>query len=194
MAELLWAMMAKNTSMAITVDALFDMANISLAPEITEDKEENIYAACGAIRSLGASLWGNPPQISGNQSLRIYWSSFLDLLAAVSSSVHDRSGCCVSPIISSLSFFPSPYSTIGSNREKDDDCFMTPPKIKDAVFENSISLVLVHEIVVSVRRLVDGDLSSGSDTLSLDEWTAFISLLEMGLLPWLADLNAADFE
>lgn len=197
MAELLWAMMARTVSMAQTVDALFDVANISLSPKALNNSDDNIFAACGAIRSLGASLWGNPPQINGNQSLRIYWSSYLDLLKEISSSIHERNNCCMSPASLAIGNSSSMYSTKNIKNEiengmADDDCFMTIPRVNDSVSMNYLSLVMIYEIVLSTRRLVDGDLSSGLDTLSIDEWGALISLLEMGLLPWLADFYATD--
>lgn len=197
MAELLWSMMTRTVSMARTVDALFDAANISLAPETSDDTNDSIFAACGAVRSLGACLWGSPPQINGNQSLRIYWSLYLDLLNEISSSIHTRNDCCMSPVPSSIGNSPSLYSIKITRNEFEngmaiDDCFMTIPKLNDPVSMNNLSLVMIYEIVLSVRRLVDGDLASGLDTLSLDEWGALISLLEMGLLPWLADFYAAD--
>lgn len=197
MAELLWSMMARTVSMSLTVDALFDVANVSLSSKVFEDTDDSIFAACGAIRSLGASLWGSPPQINGNQSLRIYWSAYLDLLSEISSSIHERSACCLPPVPSSIGNSSSIYSIRYVKNEVEngstiEDCFMTIPKINDSASMKYPSLMMIYEIVLSVRRLVDGDLASALDTLSLDEWGALISLLEMGLLPWLADLYAAD--
>ena len=192
-AELLWSMMARNSSMASTTDALLGVINIDLSNDAIFNSD--IFCACGAVRSLGASLWGNPPHVRGNSSLRLCWSLFFELLSETTSSVHDWSACQKSPVqkedtMSTTSSFTgriidNGFNTLGNT-------FLTIPKLKEVSDYDLLSLNLVLEVAIAVRRLVDGDLASGVDILCLHEWEQLLVLLEKGLLPWLANLRSMD--
>jgi hypothetical protein len=192
-AELLWSMLALEGSMEITVDALFGvLRNVDLSLLQNQDTNviNTILSACGAVRSLGASIWGNPPEIKGITSLRVCWSTFIDLLTNVSSSIFEH---C--PKI----YFPSAKlksktlsSSIGSritagNDDKRVDTFYCIPRIADLGSYNSTCLALILEIAIAIKRLVEGEMLSGIDNLSLYEWDSFLSILERSFLPWLAE-------
>lgn len=187
-AELLWSMMARNISMTLTADALVGVLDIDLSSDNGRDFNDKAFAACGAVRSLGASLWGNLPSVKGNQYLRICWGIFIDSLSNICASMHDKSKCCKSPI--------QPLATLTSssvaNQKTDNDSFITIPELNHINSYNPSSLVLVFEITVAVRRLVDGDLASGNFLLCPQEWESLMNLLKIGFLPWLASLYAAN--
>ena len=187
-AELLWSMMARNSSMSLTTDALLGVLDIDLSLDDDHSIDDSILAACGAVRSLGASLWGNLPLVQGNQSLRIFWGLFIDLLSKICASLHDRSTCCKSPIEALATATPSSFA----DQKSDFDSFTTIPELRPTASYNPLSLGLVLEIAVAVRRLVDGDLASEHFILCPQEWESLVSLLELGFLPWLASVYSAN--
>ena len=196
-AELLWSMMARNSSMAPTTEALLGAINIDLSSKDIPMFNADIISACGAVRSLGASLWGNPPRVKGNSSLRLCWSLFFELLSETSSSIHDWSQCQKSPVEKTDSTASSSSYTGRINETGNTSLgisFLAIPKLKNAHEYNSLSLNLVLEVAVAIRRLVDGDMASGVDILCLHEWEQLMGLLERGLLPWLATLRTDNSE
>ncbi len=188
-AELLWSMMARHSSMASTTDALLSAVDVNLSSDDSSSFEKAIFSACGAVRSLGASLWGSPPLVKGNSSLRLCWSTFFQLLCETSSSIHDWSKSKKSPVDSSVSTTSSSSYTGRLNEAGNMSfaiSFQTTPKLKYAHEYLSLSLNFILEVSVAVRRLVDGDMAGGLDILCLHEWEQFLNLLERGFLPWLA--------
>lgn len=196
-AELLWSMLALEGSMEITVDALCGVlrnTDLSLL-QITENRYQDedvinsILSACGAVRSLGASIWGNPPEIKGIASLRICWSTLVDLLTNVSSSIFEK---CPKIHFPSAKFKSmSISSSIGTRATSDiddkyEDYFYNIPRIEELGSYNPTCLALILEIAIAVKRLVEGEMLSGTDNLSFYEWESFLSILERSFLPWLA--------
>jgi len=189
-AELLWSMMARNVSMSLTADALLGVLDIDLSLDDDHLSDHSVLAACGAVRSLGASLWGNLPRVQGNQSLRLFWGLFIDLLSKICASLHDRSTCCKSPIKALSTATPSSFA----DQKSDYDSFTTIPELRPTASYNPLSLALVLEIAVAVRRLVDGDLASEQFILCPQEWESLVSILELGFLPWLASVYSANYD
>lgn len=196
-AELLWSMLALEGSMEIAVDALFgvlrniDLSLLRNSENGNQDSSviESILSACGAVRSLGASIWGNPPEIKGIASLRICWSSLLDLLTDVSSSIFEDCPKIYFPSAKLKStIISSSIGSLASKRNDDtfEDSFYCIPSITDLGSFNPTCLALILEIAIAVKRLVEGEMLSGIDNLSIYEWDSFLSILERGFLPWLA--------
>ena len=150
----------------------------------------NTLSASGAIRALGAALWGNPPAVKGIPALRIYWCKFLEMLAKIASSLHDYSSCFSVPLE-----MPSQWSRMNSNNSY--QCrlfeptsesrstldFTTVPLMKLTSYHTP-SLVAFLEVAIALHRLVDGEITNGHDSLSPFEWEPFIRILDKGLLPW----------
>ena len=97
-AEFLWVMVAHHTSACSTIATLLNITNIRLSsqeslPDASDPSNSKhnstILSTGGAIRALGAALWGNPTQVKGIPSLRIYWARFLEVLSKVSASLHE---------------------------------------------------------------------------------------------------------
>jgi len=58
-------------------------------------------------------------------------------------------------------------------------------KLQPIISYKSSSLVIVLEIAVAIRRLVDGEMVVGGGLISPHEWDALIAAIENGLVPWL---------
>lgn len=157
-ADFLWALIAHHTSASASVSILFELMDIDfsyLSSEMVADELLNsIFACSGAVRALGAALWGNPPEVTGVQSLRIYWGAAIEIFSKVSRSI---------------------YEHVSGNSNP-------------SFFTNSV-LVIVLEIAVSLRRIVDGEMVEGIGALTPHEWEALITALETGLFPWLDDCD-----
>lgn len=209
-AELLWALLANHSTVSFAVSTLLYVMDVKLSsgptaygflaggnqlPQFSKSWggggslqsssriESKILSSGGAVRALGAALWGNPPHAMGVQSLRVYWSVVLNVLGRVSSTCHPspslNQGYLKEVLQDSSNQFDSSLVTSQSTV----DLYTIP------------SLVVMLEIAVALRRLVDGEMTPVSGGLSQREWDTFTSALESGLSPWIGFgevINAAD--
>jgi len=203
-AELMWTMLSHPSSMTQTSKSLLNV----IVADITSGMADKVSKlgisdglrsreTIGAIRALGASLWGNPPQVTGIPSLRSYWDRFLRFLAEITSALHDWSSCDISPlarptVMSSSSSLSSSFRRPSNVDSRGIENFKSIPKLAKLSEYATSSLVLVLEVAIAFRRLVDGEMKEGTANLSPHEWHPFISLLELGLLPWLPYSNIDD--
>ena len=155
-AELLWDLIAHHKTSGITVSVLLEVIEMDFSfmtnENLLDEEISSLLACSGAIRAIGAAMWGNPPNVDGVKSLRIFWGSTMRVLGKVSFAI---------------------YSEILN--------------IPDFCNPTSLYLDIIYEIVVSVRRVVDGEMVEGNGALTPYEWEALTFTLQKGLLPWLDD-------
>eukprot|EP00550_Attheya_septentrionalis_P008471 CAMPEP_0198285610 /NCGR_PEP_ID=MMETSP1449-20131203/4858_1 /TAXON_ID=420275 /ORGANISM="Attheya septentrionalis, Strain CCMP2084" /LENGTH=2383 /DNA_ID=CAMNT_0043983085 /DNA_START=210 /DNA_END=7361 /DNA_ORIENTATION=+ len=181
-AELLWALLAGPASAGPTTRSMFRIMDVNLSVSSaggqalfnvnteTSLKRATFLITGGAVRSMGAALWGNPPLVKGLPSHRLFWKTFLDILGRLSSTIH------VPPETTApgKKFRPSLYA--------DTEQIMTLRPLTEYLPE---ALVALFESVVAMRRLVDGELATGDGALSPTEWDSLIVALDRGIIPWL---------
>ena len=153
-----------------------------------ENQNHSVLAAGGAIRALGAALWGNPPKVKGVPLLRIYWCMLLGQIAKITISTNG-------PKSSPESISTSP--PVGQGDPRMARRILSVPQ-RTAIINNTftslpcpcqlsaLSLVVLLEVAVALRRLVDGEMAGSprSNCLSPIEWDPFIDTIE-ALVPWL---------
>ena len=170
-AELLWSLLAHHFSQVSAVRSLLqfmDESLPSLAPlDNTEVANTEFVKGCkplalaGAIRACGAAFWGDPPQVKGVKSLRIFWDRFLVILTDVAS------------LVPCPREFHSMDASIKTNAHTLCICE-----------HSQENLVVVLEAAVALRRMVDGEFHRGEHLLAPDEWEIFLDALEK-IVPWL---------
>jgi hypothetical protein len=164
MVDLLWVMLAHDSSAAIALETLLDMANASLTiqarnshDQISEQdistEQTMIEQSTIAIKTLGASLWGRPPDNPGIPDLRISWNLVLEALANTSHLLRS--------LLSSMT----------------PDCL----------------LYLLLNVVSALRKFADSELLQGDALILVDEWKPFVRALRQGLDFWL-DIRRASAE
>ncbi len=112
-------------------------------------------------------LFGDPPSVKGVPLLRFFWESVIDLLGKVASTIFRGTGNSVQVEFSLVSDETNPIT------------------LSKSVCHKKQSLVIVLEIVLALRRLVDGELVYGNGDLCRNEWMSLIKALDVGLSPWL---------
>lgn len=130
-----------------------------------------ILTASGVVRGIGAALWGNPPEVVGVQSLRLFWGETIDFFAASNLKVHE---CFKRQLL-----------------EFSEESIQPPQDLNKL---NSL-LALVLEIVVSMRRVSEGEMGGerlDRGTLTPYEWDGFITILD-GLIVWLDDSGCKNY-
>eukprot|EP00984_Skeletonema_dohrnii_P019310 scaffold9198_cov137-Skeletonema_dohrnii-CCMP3373.AAC.3 len=163
-AELLWILLSSEDTACTTTDALLDAIDIDLS-KTGKLSDEDCARAAGAIRALSAALWGDPPSVKGVPLLRFFWEPVLDILGQVTSTI-----------------FHSNDSTIKSSDIAGHmSCLIV---LNEGVFDDKL-FVIVLEIVLAFRRLVDSEMVYGSGDLCPTEWEAFTKAIDFGLAPWL---------
>ena len=198
-AQVLWTLLEHDSSAVKAIDAVIDISmpakrleSLHSKPEDTHDPK--LLVAVVAVRVLGASLWGDPPTKTGIPHLRIYWSLFLSMIVDIISSLPVISNSLMSPIRkhvlhSSSTSFHSLMSDVTIDPGMLERFYSTPTLLPLNNY-HPMSLIIIHEVVIAVKRLVDGELTSESiEPLCRYEWEPFILLLERGLLPWLVALS-----
>lgn len=162
-AELLWILLSSEDMACTTTDALLDAIDIDLSKTGNLSGEDCARAA-GAIRALSAALWGDPPSVKGVPLLRFFWEPVLDILGRVTSTIfHSTDTIKSSDIAGRVS------------------CLIV---LNEGTFDDKL-YVIVLEIVLSLRRLVDSEMVYGTGDLCPTEWEAFTRAIDFGLAPWL---------
>ncbi|KAL7436370.1 hypothetical protein ACHAXM_005149 [Skeletonema potamos] len=163
-AELLWILLSSEETACTTTDALLDAIDIDLSK--TENlSDEDCARAAGAIRALSAALWGDPPSVKGVPLLRFFWEPVLDILGQVTSTI----------------FHSNDSTTTSYDISGHMSCLIA---LNGGVFDDKL-FVIVLEIVLALRRLVDSEMVYGSGELCPTEWEAFTKAIDFGLAPWL---------
>ena len=150
-----------------------------------------MLAGAGAIRALAAALWGDPPQVRGVPSLRIFWDKLLETLSKISSSINcpREFHSLVDDDFNSRPFEDtkdnskstgSHESATGSKEDQEAQINQTLCLCE----QSQPSLVVMLEVAAALRRLADGEFIHRIDTLAPDEWSPFLTALE-NLVPWL---------
>ncbi len=162
-AELLWILLSSEDTACTTTDALLDAIDIDLS-KTEKLSGEDCAKAAGAIRALSAALWGDPPSVKGVPLLRFFWEPVLDILGRVTSTIFRNDATIKAPDIAGHA-----SSLITLN---------------EGAFDDKL-FVIVLEIVLALRRLVDSEIVYGSGDLCPTEWEALTKAIDIGLSPWL---------
>jgi len=163
-AELLWILLSSEDTACTTTDALLDAIDIDLS-KTEKLSDDDCARAAGAIRALSAALWGDPPSVKGVPLLRFFWEPVLDILGQVTSTI----------------FHSKDSTTTSSDISGHTSCLIA---LNEGVFDDKL-FVIVLEIVLALRRLVDSEMVYGSGDLCPTEWEAFTKAIDFGLAPWL---------
>ena len=78
---------ATGTAFSVSTSAAASASTTTKSLGYKRGDKKSVLAAAGAIRACGAAFWGDPPQVKGVGSLRIFWNQLLLLLARISSSI-----------------------------------------------------------------------------------------------------------
>ena len=159
--------------------------------------KKSVLAAAGAIRACGAAFWGDPPQVKGVGSLRIFWNQLLLILARISSSIRcPRDFHDVGNVVVGSSDNRDSYSsaTKSGHLESSKSMGMTvdTKAVERGLKHQTLclceqaqpSLVVILEVAVALRRIIDGELIQQIDSLAPDEWEPFLDALQ-NLVQWL---------
>lgn len=182
---------AMETTFSVSTSVAASASTTTKSLGIKRGDKKSILAAAGAIRACGAAFWGDPPQVKGVGSLRIFWNQLLLLLAHISSSIrcprdfHDAG-------ISGQDNEERRYSSTQLEQVKSGGVTVDTEAIKQGLGHHTLclcertqpSLVVILEVAVALRRLTDGELIQHIDTLAPDEWEPFLGALET-LVEWL---------
>lgn len=163
-AELLWILLSSEDAACTTTDALLDAIDIDLS-KIEQRSDEDCARAAGAIRALSAALWGDPPSVKGVPLLRFFWEPVLDIFGRVMSTIFHSNEGIIEP------------SEIAGHKS----CLVV---LDEGIFDDKL-FVIVLEIVLALRRLVDSEMVYGSGDLCSTEWEALTKAIDFGLSPWL---------
>ena len=163
-AELFWILLSSEDTACTTTDALLDAIDIDLSAT-GEVSSEDCARAAGAIRALSAALWGDPPSVKGVPLLRFFWEPVLEILGRVTSTIFQRDECAHK----------------SSNIAGHESCLIV---LNEGMCGDKL-YVIVLEIVLALRRLVDSEMVYGSGDLCPTEWESFTKTIDDGLTPWL---------
>jgi len=157
-AELLWSLIAYQSSASATVAILFHLMDLritSISTNTLSNEEISSYLVCsGAVRAIGAALWGNPPEVKGVESLRMFWCTTIEVYGKIALSISNKVDKNANPSLAT-----------------------------------NLLLLIILEVVLALRRIVDGELVEGNGELTTVEWDALIFALKKGLFLWLDDFG-----
>ena len=182
---------ATDTAFSVSTSAAASASTTTKSLGYKRGDKKSVLAAAGAIRACGAAFWGDPPQVKGVGSLRIFWNQLLLLLARISSSIrcprdfHETG-------ISEEDNAEYRHSSTRSEQVKLGGVTVDTEAMKQGLGQQTMclceqtqpSLVVILEVAVALRRLTDGELIQHIDTLAPDEWEPFLRALE-ALVEWL---------
>ena len=186
---------ATGTSISVSTSAVASASTKSSGSRRGDKK--SVLAAAGAIRACGAAFWGDPPQVKGVGSLRIFWNQLLLILARISSSIRcPRDFHDVGNVVVGSSDSRHSYSSAAKSGHLESSKSMGMAVDTQAIergLNNQTlclceqaqpSLVVILEVAVALRRIIDGEFIQQIDTLAPDEWEPFLDALQ-NLVQWL---------
>jgi len=164
-------MLSNESTCCQASDSLLDAIDVDLSLNEADSEngnvDDSIYSASGSIRALSAAMFGDPPSVKGVPLLRFFWEPVINLLGKVASTIFR--GSCNSLQVG--------FSLV--------DDQMNPITLSKSVCRKKQLLVIVLEIVLALRRLIDSEMVYGNGDLCPNEWMSLIKALDVGLSPWL---------
>jgi len=171
---LYWVLLAHSSSAAAVMAAFSEMMSLNhsdgFVGDETADKpfEQSVahrtlalQSACVATDAVSGALWGKPPDMPGVAHLRIYWFQVLVALRNIASCTHEW-----------IVEIDVRWNDTAGNA------------IENSKFVHS-ALLLLLEVVVSLKRFVDEEMLRGEGLLAPDEWEVLVEILDENIDKWL---------
>lgn len=163
---LYWVLLAHSSSAAEVMSVFSETMNLVEAvvgDETVVDRMncriEKVQSACIAVDAVSGALWGKPPDMPGIEHLRIYWYDFLRALRGIAFRVHKW-------IV-----------------ELDENWIDNPIHVSSMLHH---ALLLLLQVISSLKHFVDEELLRGNGLLAPDEWDVIIDTLDENIDKWLS--------